>query len=294
MELLLTALTLLATVYALLPRDRRLDLRLKLRPLDWAAIVFGSLGIMYLEFYEFFLAHGWVFNRPWPQGINAKNTAYLIFVVVSIFVWFRIFSSKLTRKNIRKFGELSEALFWSESYAELLALMHRHHKELFRIYSSDFAQSRWRNRLMHLRRRSFDLESLSQSLQSLDLPESSGDTPQVPKMIENKLLRRAKSALVTCASPFANLLPDYEESKAPACSRWPRTMILAQGMICYGVSISTACRPCREPSAWILNREPFHKSWLWLKCTLTRESGAKPSAKLRNRRSRSGREQPRE
>jgi hypothetical protein len=31
MELLLTALTLLATVYALLPRDRRLDLSLKIR-----------------------------------------------------------------------------------------------------------------------------------------------------------------------------------------------------------------------------------------------------------------------
>jgi hypothetical protein len=35
MELLLTVLTLLATVYALLPRDRRLDLSLKIRPFDW-------------------------------------------------------------------------------------------------------------------------------------------------------------------------------------------------------------------------------------------------------------------
>src|SRR6266853_358433 len=79
--------------------------------------------------------------------------------------------------------------------------------------------------------------------------------------------------------------------KTPSCSGWPRTMILAQGMICCGASISTVCRPCRGPSARILNREPFHKSWLWLNRTLPGGSGAKPSAKPRNRRSRSGREQ---
>jgi hypothetical protein len=253
MELLLTALTLLATVYALLPRDRRLDLLLKIRFLDWAAIVLGSLGIMYLEFYEFFLAHGWVFNRPWPQGINANNTAYLIFVAVSIFVWFRIFTSKLTRKNIRKFGELAEALFWSESYGELLALMHRHHKNLFRIYNSDFAPSRWRNSLMRLRGVSFDSESLRRLLKDFDLPASSDATRRIPKANGNKLLRRAKSALVTCAFHFTNLLPDYEESKEVAGDIIRQIIVssrfvsaLARTRPYFGLEILREATKCRE------------------------------------------------
>jgi hypothetical protein len=251
MELLLTALTLLATVYALLPRERRLDLRLKIRFLDWAAIVIGSLGIMYLEFYDFFLARDWVVHRPWAPGINAKNSAYLIFVVVSIFVWFRIFTSKLTRKNSRKFGELAEELLWSESYGELLALMHRHYKELFKIYKSDFAPSRWRNSLM--RRGSFDSESLRQWLGSLDLPEPSDTTRSISKASEHPILQRAKSALLGCVSRFDNLLPDYEESKELAGDIIRQIVLsprfvsaLARTRPYFGLEILREAAKCRE------------------------------------------------
>jgi len=60
MDLLLTVLALLAAVYALVPRDRQLDLRLRIGITDWIVIGLGFLAVFYLEFYEFFLTRGWV------------------------------------------------------------------------------------------------------------------------------------------------------------------------------------------------------------------------------------------
>ena len=41
MDLLITILTLLVAVYAVIPRERRLDLRIRLDSLDWFVIIVG-------------------------------------------------------------------------------------------------------------------------------------------------------------------------------------------------------------------------------------------------------------
>src|SRR5947208_2468560 len=148
MELLITVLTLLAAIYAVVPRERQLDLRVRVRPLDLLVIALGSLVVLYLEFFDFVEAHGWVLKyRHWPEGITPKNTIYLVMLGVAGFVALRIRFAHLTKSNIHKFRELALELYWSASYAELFAIIQKHLRELFRLYDSDFVLARIRARL---------------------------------------------------------------------------------------------------------------------------------------------------
>src|SRR5712692_4476076 len=129
MELLITVLTLLAAIYAVVPRERRLDLRLRVRWLDLVVVALGSLAVLYLEFFDFVEAHGWVLkSRHWPKGITPQNTIYLVMLAVAGIVAFRIRFAHLTKSNIHKFRELVLELYWGASYAELFAIIQKHLK----------------------------------------------------------------------------------------------------------------------------------------------------------------------
>jgi hypothetical protein len=138
MDLLITIAALLVTVYAVLPRERQLDLRLRINSFDRLLILLGFLAVFYFEFNEFFSARGWTFHRPWPTGITPRNAMYLVMVAVTAIVGVRIRLSHLTPGKIGEFRALVEQLYWSESYGELLTLLQRHVKELFRIHDSRF------------------------------------------------------------------------------------------------------------------------------------------------------------
>jgi len=160
MDLLITILTLLAAVYAVVPRERRLDLKLKIDFIDWIIILIGFFGVFYLAFYDFALARGWVFKRSWPEGITPRNTTYLIMAGVTLFLWLRIRFTSLTSGKIQKFRELVEELYWTESYGELLTLLQGHLKRLFKIYHSDFLLFRIRTRLESLTTARLDPETI--------------------------------------------------------------------------------------------------------------------------------------
>jgi len=146
-DLLITIFTLVAAIYAVMPRDRQLELRLRVGPADWALLLAGFLFVLYLEFYDFFLLRGLVFSRPWPRGLTPRNSMYLVMLVVISIVGARIRFSHLTKGKMLKFRELVEELSWKESYGELLTLFQRHVIELFRIYESKFFLSRVRRLL---------------------------------------------------------------------------------------------------------------------------------------------------
>jgi hypothetical protein len=148
MELFITVLTLLAAIYAVVPRERQLDLRLRIRTFDWVIFAFGSLVILYLEFFAFCEARGWVItSRQWPEGITPQNTIYLVLLGMTIILALRVKFAKLTPKNIFKFRELVLELYWSKSYAELFAIIQKHIQQLVRIQNDDFAFARIRRHL---------------------------------------------------------------------------------------------------------------------------------------------------
>src|SRR3972149_3918147 len=133
MELLITVTGLLVAIYAIIPRERRLDLRLRLGQVDWSAISIVFLLVLYLEFYDFFEAIALTPDRSvWPRGITPQNSTYLVILAGLVFLGFRVRFTRLSRQKIVRFRELVEELFWAGRYAELLSLLQRHVRLLFR------------------------------------------------------------------------------------------------------------------------------------------------------------------
>ncbi len=216
MDLLITIVTLLVAIYAVIPRERQLDLRLRINPFDRVLVLTGSLAILYLEFYAFCSSRGWGFPRSWPTGVTPRHAMYLVMLGVAIFLWVRIRFSHLTRGKIQQFRELVEQLYWSESFSELLTLVQEHLKELFRIHDSHFFLIRLRGRLESFSGHRLDLGELVERFQN-----ASGqprDTAAPKKT--NQLLHRLRSLGVSVARPLAStaakFLPDDTRAQGTA------------------------------------------------------------------------------
>ena len=83
MELLITVLGLLAAIYAIVSRERQLDLRLRIGIFARLIVFLGLLVVLCLEFYEFLHARiSWVpAETSWPPGITPKNATYLVILL---------------------------------------------------------------------------------------------------------------------------------------------------------------------------------------------------------------------
>ncbi len=147
MELLITVAALFAAIYAVVPRDRQLNLLLRVGVFDWIVVLFASLLVLYLEFNEFCSAKGWVLSRPWPTGVTPQNTIYLVLLAASAILLLRLRFKRLSRNKIEQFRELVEQLYWSESYGEVFTLLQSNLPELFRIAESNTWWHRLRSRL---------------------------------------------------------------------------------------------------------------------------------------------------
>src|SRR5258708_20539079 len=86
MELLITVAALFAAIYAVVPRDRQLNLLLRVGVFDWIVVLFASLLVLYLEFNEFCSAKGWILSRPWPPGVTPQKKIYLVLLAASAFL----------------------------------------------------------------------------------------------------------------------------------------------------------------------------------------------------------------
>ncbi len=206
MELLITVLGLLAAIYAVVPRERQLDLRLRIGFLDLSVIVCTALAVLYLEFYDFCAAHHWVLtSRTWPEGITPKNTTYLVMLGAAIFIALRVKFTHLTKGKVFKFRELVEELYWAESYGELFTIVQTHLEELFRIYDSDFVLARFRNRLNNLTVPSIESQILLLS-----------ETTTQERRARRSFLDRWPSFLWPVAPVIVQMLPRYDRAQEAA------------------------------------------------------------------------------
>ena len=139
MQLTIAVISILVAVYKAMPRERQLDLALKIRILDWGVAVFSFLVILYLEFSRDFLEfHHLAFKKTsWPHGIEPHSVTPLILMVAVLWLVIRMNSSHLSASKIFKFQELGGKLLWDGNYAELLALLERNAARLFKIANSE-------------------------------------------------------------------------------------------------------------------------------------------------------------
>jgi len=148
LDTLIAILALVAAVYAILPRSRRLDLRLRLRPLDWFLIGVALVGVHLLVFYPSLQYVG--FLPEWPfqeQALSPKQSAYLLLLLLAVFLALRVWIARLSRGQVFHLQKLIDELIRSQDYAALFSLLDKNLKRLHRIAIRDFFLPRLRSRL---------------------------------------------------------------------------------------------------------------------------------------------------
>lgn len=208
---LLTIIGLIVAVYAILPKERLLDLRLRLNWIDWVAILLSVILLHYITFYPIFKSLNIAPDLgTWRWGFNPENISYLIILLTALFVWLHSRRARVRRSSILKFRELTERLLMEGKYSDLLFLLELHHNSLFKIYNLDFPISHIRNRL--------DPNSFGQAFISVHTKDFSSKLLGLLPMSLRKLL--------------ANFLPSWQK-ESEAAQDIVHRLLLSSSFISY-------------------------------------------------------------
>ncbi len=217
MDLLIAAVGLLVAVYAILPRERRLDLGLRFGTLDIVVCVAAGAVVGYLDLYSFFKAHGLVPKLPtWSVGLNPTEVIHVVLAVLLLTLAFRARFARLSTRKIHKFQELAEELLWSQSYLDLLVLFQPHLRQFLRIYHGDFWTGSLRERWLP-----------NFSLESFVLAVERGAKPTADPTLVGRIVR-----------PLVSRLPKYGVQRSIAANT-ARNVLLSRGF----VSVLARSRP---------------------------------------------------
>jgi hypothetical protein len=108
MQLTIAVISILVAVYKAMPRERQLDLALKMKALDWCIAAFGFLVILYLEFYGFLEFHHLAFKTTsWPHGIEPRSVTPLILIITVLWLIIRTNNSHLSILNYKNLRDLN-------------------------------------------------------------------------------------------------------------------------------------------------------------------------------------------
>lgn len=139
----LTFLALIVAVYAVMPRDLRLNIWLKVRPTHVGLMLLAFLAVNVLELYGPLLSHDWV-PDPAHWALKPSDLAYLI-VLGSIFIFVVLIRvTPLAPGKLNTLRDLVAELSSKGQYAELLSLLEAHLDRIARIYEGDTLAARLR------------------------------------------------------------------------------------------------------------------------------------------------------
>lgn len=214
---LLTILSLIVAVYAIIPPERKLDFRLRLNWLDWTIILIAVFLIHYISFFPVFKSLDIAPELGyWRWGFDPSNTSYLIILFTTIIVFLRSRRAPFRRTKIDLFRRLSERLLQEAKYSDLLFLLQHHHKGLFRIYSGNLF-------LPHLRKKLTTPPkiNINKFLQKVEMLESE---PRLPSKIKEQLL--------SFRTRLASIVPSGEKD-AKIAHDIVRRVFLAEEFVAY-------------------------------------------------------------
>jgi len=111
MDLLITVLSLLAAVYAVMPRVTQLSFAVKLTFPVKLLSFFALLATLYLSYYKFFESHGLAIAADkWPAGLAPDKAAPVLLLGVLIVLLVHQLYGSFVPKQIHKFAELAQDL----------------------------------------------------------------------------------------------------------------------------------------------------------------------------------------
>jgi hypothetical protein len=193
-EALLTVLGLLVAIVTLLPEERRLNLRLRIRALDVSVIVVAFLIVHYIKYFPVLNALGVPALGPWRWGFDPETASYLVLLATTGFISIRIHSASLRPSRIRTFQNLAETYLFAGRFPELLFLLESNLADLRRFIERRHLTTRFRAWLIPRTM----VKLFNNPTVSID-----ARAPETSRLL--KLLPNAwRTAL-------AGLLPDYDE-----------------------------------------------------------------------------------
>jgi hypothetical protein len=181
LDSLITVVSLLVAAYAIVPRVRKLEFRLKFGLLGWVAVLASSSLILYLQYYQTFRILGLTPSLNLARWkLTTDNMSFLVLTCAGSFLGVYLSLQRLSRRRIYKFRDFASELSYEKRYAELFSLVKRNLTSLARVYHADFALPKVRKfldrasksysvtpSLPQLRLRFGNLDSAKRSLYSL-------------------------------------------------------------------------------------------------------------------------------
>lgn len=138
-SVLYTIIGLLVAVYAIIPTERKIDLKVRFNWIDLFIITIAFLLVHYILFYPILSSFGFVLPLgEWKLGFNPNNASYIIILSTTFFLIIRYVKAPLRKQKINLFQKLNESLLQEEKYSELLFVLENNYKRLFKIYYGDF------------------------------------------------------------------------------------------------------------------------------------------------------------
>lgn len=149
MDLLITVLSLLAAIYAVMPRVTQLSFAVKLTSPIELLFAFALLTTLYLGYYKFFETHGWAIAADkWPAGLAPDKAVPLVLLGALIILVLHQRYGSFVPRQIHKFAELAQDLLWMGSMADLVALMDKNIDGFFDILNQNYWHKRLRDWLV--------------------------------------------------------------------------------------------------------------------------------------------------
>ncbi len=119
---------LIVAIYALVPRARQLELRIRIGFWESLIGIIYFLATIYLLFYDTFLKIGVAPEWPFEDtlAITPGIASFWITFLFVIFLWWRFQIKVLPRKSVFRFQELAEEFLQRGEYSELITLLDRY------------------------------------------------------------------------------------------------------------------------------------------------------------------------
>lgn len=134
---MVTMMSLLAAVWAVVPVTTRRRIQLSLTWVDYGIVLAAVVGI-HVMFFEGPLRalHLYPVLGPWCWGFDKASTQYVLFLGPAAYLWLR---TRRTRLNVRKlplFSQLSTSLLHGRKFEELGELLRAHLKVVLHLATS--------------------------------------------------------------------------------------------------------------------------------------------------------------
>ena len=189
-ETLITILSFAVAIYALLPLERALDLKIKFAWYDILVVISATILVLYILYLPVLQKLGWTITLgPWRWGFNASLTTFTIILAVLGWVVVRLRFGGLSRRRIHSFSRLATQLLYQRKNGELAEMLNRYLPQLMKIYENRYRVVRLRNWLL---------------------------PPTWKALMHRGKKIKERPAIVRYIAPLARLLPAYEGSRDSA------------------------------------------------------------------------------